>query len=545
MNAIHVEFLGAGGETVVYLETSNDATLRLSNLTGAPIAISTSTFKIVLSLTQLFASGEESDEVVIEASGWTAAFVTNPTSKLSAWELTPSSNLQWEEGAELSFAISSLTPTVPAGLHDISVTIYGYVIPPYYVTIPVGVEVPDSGPGDLETTFGVDLSPHLVYGTKSSQQVIENTLEVTFVNTSSTSPLVTEPWTVPPQFTISFVYSNSPRSFALTTESNAVAFEVGMSQGTGWQPPIRLDSPTGPKWLMQPDPQNQEVLGIGEASLVSFSISNIITEAAPGPTQMYVEWHGVPGYQDANLSVIFYKDYLPVSIAYFNANETAIPPGGKVYLDWLVENAMLVELSGVGAVDRQAAGYEVELWETTTIVLTAYDPITGGIDTRNVSVTVAPPVGIDALAKDSILMWHGDPAQLPSGFRLCDGADGTPDLRDRFILAAGTTVVGATGEGSHDHELPGTTLTDVPTTQAGVHSHEMPSGWHREDFDEPGAFNIGRTGIDIGGYNKWGQPTESAGEHQHKVNVTRPLLRSGPNTALRPKWYALMYVMQK
>lgn len=35
-----------------------------------------------------------------------------------------------------------------------------------------------------------------------------------------------------------------------------------------------------------------------------------------------------------------------------------------------------------------------------------------------------------------ILMWSGSIATIPSGFVLCDGTHGTPDLRDRFIVAA-------------------------------------------------------------------------------------------------------------
>src|SRR3989338_9908562 len=35
-----------------------------------------------------------------------------------------------------------------------------------------------------------------------------------------------------------------------------------------------------------------------------------------------------------------------------------------------------------------------------------------------------------------ILMWSGIIASVPAGFALCDGNNGTPDLRDRFIVGA-------------------------------------------------------------------------------------------------------------
>ena len=34
-------------------------------------------------------------------------------------------------------------------------------------------------------------------------------------------------------------------------------------------------------------------------------------------------------------------------------------------------------------------------------------------------------------------MWSGSVGSVPSGYKLCDGNDGTPDLRDRFIVGAG------------------------------------------------------------------------------------------------------------
>jgi hypothetical protein len=45
-----------------------------------------------------------------------------------------------------------------------------------------------------------------------------------------------------------------------------------------------------------------------------------------------------------------------------------------------------------------------------------------------------------------IVMWSGSIGSIPAGWALCDGTNGTPDLRDRFIVGAGNTyAVGATG----------------------------------------------------------------------------------------------------
>jgi hypothetical protein len=38
----------------------------------------------------------------------------------------------------------------------------------------------------------------------------------------------------------------------------------------------------------------------------------------------------------------------------------------------------------------------------------------------------------------SILLWHGTSATIPHGWVECNGQHGTPDLRDRFVVGAGT-----------------------------------------------------------------------------------------------------------
>ncbi len=86
-----------------------------------------------------------------------------------------------------------------------------------------------------------------------------------------------------------------------------------------------------------------------------------------------------------------------------------------------------------------------------------------------------------------IVMWSGTLATIPSGWALCDGTLGTPDLRDRFIYGCSTSenpgAVGGTTSHSHtvdvDSTLAGYSTSNVPnvTTAGGVtlanhtHSH--------------------------------------------------------------------------
>ena len=58
---------------------------------------------------------------------------------------------------------------------------------------------------------------------------------------------------------------------------------------------------------------------------------------------------------------------------------------------------------------------------------------------------------INPFKKGMIILWSGLIADIPGGFALCDGTNGTPNLKNNFVVGAGDAyVVGATG-GSINH----------------------------------------------------------------------------------------------
>ena len=74
-------------------------------------------------------------------------------------------------------------------------------------------------------------------------------------------------------------------------------------------------------------------------------------------------------------------------------------------------------------------------------------------DGSNLTDVPGVPVG-------GIIMWSGATNAIPSGWALCDGQNGTPNLQDKFIVGAGNTyAVDATGGSadatlvSHTHNL--------------------------------------------------------------------------------------------
>jgi len=80
---------------------------------------------------------------------------------------------------------------------------------------------------------------------------------------------------------------------------------------------------------------------------------------------------------------------------------------------------------------------------------------------------IATALNWKSLPLGTILMWSGAIADIPEGWQLCDGTNGTPDLRDRFIVGAGNNYsVGDTG-GEETHTL---TIDEIPS-----HTHTKPS----------------------------------------------------------------------
>ena len=81
-----------------------------------------------------------------------------------------------------------------------------------------------------------------------------------------------------------------------------------------------------------------------------------------------------------------------------------------------------------------------------------------------------------------IIIWSGASDAVPSGWALCDGANGTPDLRDRFVVGAGSTyAVGATG-GEAAHKL---TISEIPPHDHGLRGYAAAATLYNYNQDDP------------------------------------------------------------
>jgi hypothetical protein len=100
----------------------------------------------------------------------------------------------------------------------------------------------------------------------------------------------------------------------------------------------------------------------------------------------------------------------------------------------------------------------------------------GTNNTQIATTAFATAAAAAAFPVGGIIMWSGSIASIPSGWALCNGSNGTPDLRNRFVVGAGSTyAVNATGGSadaivvSHTHTATSTSTSTV-TDPGHVHT---------------------------------------------------------------------------
>ena len=195
-----------------------------------------------------------------------------------------------------------------------------------------------------------------------------------------------------------------------------------------------------------------------------------------------------------------------------------------------------------------AENYEIDQLEVTGDTTLTGATVNGDItQTGNVTssgiVTATTFVGNGITPIGGIILWSGSVGSVPGGWALCNGSNGTPNLQDRFVVAAGSGYsVGATGGSAdsilvtHSHttdstinegdtnakSLTGTFRNDPQPAPTGIFSQTNVN--HNEDSDQG---NNGRL-ISIDATHR--HTTDSQGE-------------SGTNKNL-PPYYALAYIMR-
>ena len=150
----------------------------------------------------------------------------------------------------------------------------------------------------------------------------------------------------------------------------------------------------------------------------------------------------------------------------------------------------------------------------------------------------APAVS-SAFVAGMIIIWSGSIGSIPAGWVLCDGTNATPDLRNRFVVAAGSTyAVNATG-GSADSIVVTHNHTATSTVTDPGHDHDAIT--QTSGSSSPG---LQFTNSFSGSVNTTStQMIQTATTGITVATTTANAGVSGTNANL-PPYYALAYIMK-
>ena len=170
--------------------------------------------------------------------------------------------------------------------------------------------------------------------------------------------------------------------------------------------------------------------------------------------------------------------------------------------------------------------YKFVVKTSAAVTLGTYDNLYGIIGVANTSTGTTIPTGM-------ISLWYGSIGSVPVGWYLCDGTNGTPDLRDKFVVGAGSTYsVAATG-GSTDAIVVSHTHTATVTDPG--HNHNF--NYAAYSWGIQGGASTVIANRDGGGAGT--TTTATTG-----VTVTNASAGTSGTNANLPPYYALAYVMK-
>jgi hypothetical protein len=168
--------------------------------------------------------------------------------------------------------------------------------------------------------------------------------------------------------------------------------------------------------------------------------------------------------------------------------------------------------------------YKFVLKTSADVTIQTYDNLYGIINAAAPAATPIPAGGI--------FLWSGSIGSIPAGYVLCNGSNGTPDLRNRFVVGAGSTyAVDATG-GSADSIVVSHTHTATVTDPGHLHDILRPWGSFAGTGLYPGSSTT---------YNGVKDPSDTATTGITVANSSTGV--SGTNANL-PPYYALCYIMK-
>jgi hypothetical protein len=295
---------------------------------------------------------------------------------------------------------------------------------------------------------------------------------------------------------------------------------------------------------------------------------------------------------------------IEIAVAQLNSTANAIVANTKMYVDDLTANIQHVYndlLSNIATINAGLDGVTTAWTANAVAQQTQINTLTAGSTTQvysDSSTKYATTAFVQSvLPRGMIMMWNSTAATIPTGWQLCNGTNGTPDLRGQFIVGSTGDATGAYFTGNsggvtgvalsinnlptHTHDLSSntslggahvhtatTTATDAGHTHTvndGGHSHTTPFNRTSKSnnatpymLTDPnvgenmnGRVNLPTTSATTGVSIASGVASISASTtvasvsgHTHSLTGTTSGTGSGVSFSTLPPYYALCYIQK-
>lgn len=373
------------------------------------------------------------------------------------------------------------------------------------------------------------------------------------------------------------------KEWALGTASEVENIGVHLPEGWNCKKETEGESP---EWILTPECDCE----LGPREHIEINLSKIISSTPSGHANLYLRYENVPGYWDGQFVCTIEKAPLlyigsKVGIGTTDPKSKLSVSGGAAIgsgyagteaapVDGLLVQGRIDIGPGTGT-ENSPAGVAPKItdWNWNEAIrlsseyhsaITHYDDksdtglllgfhsgnrmfcfgsfakdgekntfnnaMTIDVDKRAVKISgrISDRTG-DVMPIGAIIMWSGKLDSIPEGWVLCNGQNGTPDLRDRFIVGAGSKYAVAKTGGKERVKLE---------------KKEMPIHNHASDVD-------GNLYSEIVRYNKPGEKDayDSGGkEHTNRFNLVwhTAMANAGGDAAHEnmPPYYSLAFIMK-
>jgi len=160
-------------------------------------------------------------------------------------------------------------------------------------------------------------------------------------------------------------------------------------------------------------------------------------------------------------------------------------------------------------------------------------------NTTQLATTAFVQSAVSAALTGVIVMWSGSIANIPTGWVLCNGSNGTPDLRNRFIIGAHSDNVG----------VANTTVTGGNTLTGGTKDAIVVSHTHTASVSDPGhthtyIFDNGIPGGETPQSGFRGTQQNTTSSSFTGITVTNSTEGSSGTNQNLPPYYALAFIMK-